>query len=66
MNNYRQPSVLGAKSAGGGSQVGAGASYGNVTSGDGLPISSGQIILSPNTTPSQDFVNAAEASLSNP
>ena len=33
---------------------GAATSYGNVTSGDGLPMSSGNI-LSPNTTPSQEF-----------
>ena len=36
-------------------RFGAATSYGNVTSGEGLPITSGSNILSPNTTPSQDF-----------
>jgi len=49
-------------------RFGAATSYGNVTSGEGLPITSGSNILSPNTTPSQDFINnhQAEATLSNP
>ena len=47
-----------------GSQMGAGihpvyggaaTSFGGVTSGDGLPITSGSNILSPNTTPSQEM-----------
>ena len=35
--------------------VGVPSSYGAVTSGDGLPITSGSNILSPNTTPSQNL-----------
>lgn len=34
---------------------GAPSSYGGVTSGDALPITSGSNILSPNTTPSQNI-----------
>ena len=49
-----------------GARFGAATSYGGVTSGEGLPITSGSNILSPNTTPSQEFQNHVEATLSNP
>ena len=56
------PGHSGAKNAG------AATSYGGVTSGEGLPITSGSNLLSPDTTPSQDLQNhtVAEATLSNP
>jgi tetrahydromethanopterin S-methyltransferase subunit E len=38
--------------AAGDGHYGAATSYGGVTSGEGLPITSGSNILSPNTTPS--------------
>ena len=45
--------------------LGAATSYGGVTSGD-MPITNGSNFLSPNTTPSQEFPQPAEATLSNP
>jgi len=53
--------------SGSGVRFGAATSCGNVTSGEGLPMPmSASNILSPSATPSQEFPNPAENTLSNP